>query len=244
MAWSSSGERSNKFYLYKASARKSGAQLEGVYNSLHVITSKPQDTSAEVYKFYSNLYSSNPPSTDSIQSFISSSGPSYSQVDIFYPITPEEVTEAIKTSPQNKSPGPDGIPFEVYRKFSNQLSPILTKLFNQCMSDLLLLPGSNESIVVTLFKKGDKSDLANWRPIALSNSDLKLLTKILANRLNVIASKILSPHQYGFIQGRSIHNNINLVANALREPSTQGALCFFTKKKHMIELTGAIFLYV
>ena len=99
------------------------------------------------------------------------------------------------------------------------------------MSDLLLLPGSNESIVVTLFKKGDKSDLANWRPIALSNSDLKLLTKILANRLNVIASKILSPHQYGFIQGRSIHNNINLVANALREPSTQGALCFLDQEE-------------
>ena len=127
VAWSSSGERSNKFYLSKASARKAGARLEGVYNSLHVITSKPQDTSAEVYKFYSNLYSSNPPSTDSIQSFISSSGPSYSQVDIFYPITPEEVTEAIKTSPQIKSPGQDGIPFEVHRKFSYQLSPILTK---------------------------------------------------------------------------------------------------------------------
>ena len=231
VAWSSSGEKSNKFYLAKAASQKSGAQLEEVYTNSGLVTDSPQSTSQEVFKFYSTLYSSSPPTTNTIKTFISSSGPAQPPIDVFYSITIQEVAEAIKSSPRNKSPGPDGIPFEVYRLFSSSITPVLTKLFNQCIEMTSLLPGANESIVVTLHKKGDIHDLANWRPIALSNSDLKIFTKILANCLNLHASKVLSPNQYGFIQGRSIHNNINLVANVLRESSTQGALCFLDQEK-------------
>ena len=205
--------------------------MEGVYTNSGLVTDSPQSTSQEVFKFYSTLYSSSPPTTNTIKTFISSSGPAQPPIDVFYSITVQEVAEAIKSSPRNKSPGPDGIPFEVYRLFSSSITPVLTKLFNQCIEMTSLLPGANESIVVTLHKKGDIHDLANWRPIALSNSDLKIFTKILANRLNLHASKVLSPNQYGFIQGRSIHNNINLVANVLRESSTQGALCFLDQEK-------------
>lgn len=155
--------------------------MEGVYNSSGSVTNSSQDTSFEVFKFYSTLYSSTPPAFTTIDTFISSSGLSQPLVDIFYPVTNDEVLEVIKTSSQNKSPGPDGIPFEMYRLFSLEITPILTKLFNLCISELELLPGANEFIVVTLFKKVDKLNLANWRPIALSNSDLKLFTKILAN---------------------------------------------------------------
>lgn len=38
VAWSSSGEKSNKFYLAKAASQKSGAQLEGVYTNSGLVT--------------------------------------------------------------------------------------------------------------------------------------------------------------------------------------------------------------
>ena len=85
--------------------------------------------------------------------------------------------------------------------------------------------------MITLYKKGDKTNLANWRPIALSNTDLKVFTKILANRLNPVGYATLSPNQYGFIQGCSIFDNINLVTNSFRDQFAEGALCFLDQEK-------------
>ena len=166
-----------------------------------------------------------------MHNFIQSSGRPNDLVDIFTPIKEEEVIAAIKSSSCNKCPGPDSIPFEVYQRYCNTIAPILTQLFNYCIQNSTYPPGANESIVITLYKKGPKTNLSNWRPIALSNSDLKLLTKVLASRLNPIASQVLSPNQYGFIQGRSIHDNINTVTNVLRDPHAKGALCFLDQEK-------------
>ena len=229
--WSSHGECNNKYYLTKASQRKSSARLNQVQSAKGSLSQNSTETSSYVFDFYSKLYASSPHPHSNISSFISSSGPPCESFNVFSPIKTNEVIEAIKFSSRNKSPGPDGIPFEVYRNFSPLLAPILTNLFNTCLANTELLPGSEESIVITLYKKGDKTNLANWRPIALSNTDLKLLTKILANRLNPHASKVLSQNQYGFIQGRNIHDNINLVANVLREPKAEGSLCFLDQEK-------------
>ena len=37
----------------------------------------------------------------------------------------------------------------------------------------------HETIMILLFKKGDASNLANWRPLSLINSDAKLFTNCL-----------------------------------------------------------------
>jgi hypothetical protein len=42
------------------------------------------------------------------------------------------------------------------------------------------------------------------RPISILNSSIKLLTKILANRLQSMILKLVHENQYGFIKNRSI----------------------------------------
>jgi len=113
----------------------------------------------------------------------------------------KELLDVLKTIPKRKSPGPDGLPYEVYTRYSSVIAPYLLDTFNHCLKYNLSLPGSESSFVTTLFKKGDRCDLANWRPIALSNADSKILSKLLTNRLNQIGLKCFSKFQYGFLSG-------------------------------------------
>lgn len=46
------------------------------------------------------------------------------------PLTVTEIKEAIHSMNSGKSPGPDGYPVEFYKRFSNQLAPLLLEMFN------------------------------------------------------------------------------------------------------------------
>jgi hypothetical protein len=55
-------------------------------------------------------------------------------------------------------------------------------------------------------KIDNPSKVGDFRPISLLNNSIKLLTKLLANRLQRFISRAVHQNQYGFIKGRSIQD--------------------------------------
>lgn len=95
-----------------------------------------------------------------------------------------------------------------------------------------------------LYKKGDRNLLSNWRPIALTNTDLRIFSKILAEHIGSFAERIISPNQFVFVINCKIWDNIHLVNNVIEANPKKGALIFFSKKKPMIELIGVFLISV
>ena len=132
-------------------------------------------------------------------------------------VTECEVRSALKQVGLNKSPGLDGLPYEVYLRMSHMFVPILTDVFNHWLPQGAI-PGSITKGVITLLKKEGRhvrGDLDDYRPITLLNTELKILARVLANRLQLVISDLVGPEQNYAVKGRSIRDNLHLVRQIL-----------------------------
>lgn len=84
------------------------------------------------------------------------------------------------------------------------------------------LPSTLNQALITLIPKKDKNmnDCSSWRPISLLNSDVKLLAKVLACRLDPCLPDIISLDQTGFVRGRQLSSNIRRLLNIVLSPNT------------------------
>ncbi len=69
------------------------------------------------------------------------------------------------------------------------------------------------NIALILKKVKDSTDPSSYRPISLLGSDIKIFTKILANRLRNCISSIIHEDQTGFIPGRFSFHNVRRLMN-------------------------------
>lgn len=86
-----------------------------------------------------------------------------------------------------------------------------------------LTDGQRLGVITLLPKKDlDKTLVSNWRPITLLNSDLKIISKALAKRLQSCVKDVVAEDQSGFIRGRSIINNLNNIQALVDHTNASG----------------------
>ena len=119
-------------------------------------------------------------------------------------VTLEETSAALNKMKNGSAPGYHGITTE-YIKFSwSKIGTLVTNSFFEAFDRELSY--TQKQGLITLLHKGnklDKEDLNNWRPITLTNTDYKVLAKVLAERLSGVIPKLVSEDQVGYIRGRN-----------------------------------------
>lgn len=118
--------------------------------------------------------------------------PTINNPEIFeHDLSSDEILEAINKSPNNKAPGLDRLSFEFYKKFSVQLSKILSKLVKFSCEEGFLLKSCRSSVATLIFKSSDPKILKNYRTISLTNSYYKIISLCIKSRLNSVLPSII-----------------------------------------------------
>src|SRR6266851_5272990 len=111
----------------------------------------------------------------------------------------------------------------------------LTTVFNDIQKHGIN-PHMNFSIgwMCPVYKKKDPTDISNYHPIILLNTDYKLLTKVLALQLIESTQKLVHLDQVGFIPRRSIFDLIrlaNTIINYTELTEEDGAIVVLDQEK-------------
>ena len=109
---------------------------------------------------------------------------------------------------KSKSLGTDGLPVEFYLSVWNVIGSDLVKVLNASFDSGLLPSSQREALISLIFKKGDRLEHKNWRPISLLNVDYKLFARVLAGRLLKVIHAVVAPDQTCGVPGRFINENV------------------------------------
>ena len=214
LKWIEEGERNTKFFLSLEKRRSA----QNTIKELEVGDTKIIDEGeilTEIGQYYEDLYmqkeSNNTIDFDkNLEFFIS---------DLIIPCLDndqkencdeefnlEDMAEAVKDMKNGSSPGIDGIPIEFYKIFFNQIKVVLFNCFIFSLEKGELTTTQNRGVLSLLHKgKGlSRNKLDNWRPLSLTNSDYKILAKMVAKRVQKVLKVIIDKDQCGFVKGRDV----------------------------------------
>uniref|UniRef100_A0A670J9A9 Reverse transcriptase domain-containing protein n=1 Tax=Podarcis muralis TaxID=64176 RepID=A0A670J9A9_PODMU len=132
------------------------------------------------------------------------------------PIQREEVEEGIRELKRGKAPGPDGFTSSYYKEMKDKLITPLTEVMNGILKERDIPKTWQEAFITIIPKQeSDLTQVRNYRPISLLNTDYKIFAGILAKRLKKILIKIIHKDQTGFLPGRHIRNNTRNIVNII-----------------------------
>ena len=230
--WWEQGEKSTKYFFGLEKKNGKEKSWDKILDEQGNSVSGNSNIQARQVRFYKELYTSQTSTNqgdnnlleqdmqffhDPIDKQLSNESKQMLEADI----NKDEVAKALKKMPNNKSPGQDGIPIEFYKIYWHLLGDDLLDVFKAGLEDKCLSYTQYLAVIILLYKKGDRADIRNWRPISLLNLDYKILSKVFAERLKLVLHEIISNEQKGCIPGRFIGDNIRHIDDLLFEIENQ-----------------------
>ena len=130
-------------------------------------------------------------------------------------INMDELTDTIKGCESNKSPGLDGISYELYQHMWHIIGNDLLEVLN-CQLKRNSLIDSNKLAATRLASKVDGIPAVDeLRPITLLNCDYKILTKVFVGRMIIIMVFIIKSGQLCSVGKKNITFGVNNIISTI-----------------------------
>ena len=141
-----------------------------------------------------------------------------------------EVRHLLKNINSNKSPGPDGIHGKILKNCATSLAYPLSQLYNTSYKTGRLPDEWKLAHVVPVFKKDDKSDVENYRPISLTCLTMKMFETCIRDQIMEKCKHLINNKQHGFLPSKSCTTQmvpfIDSIALCLNDRSRMDVIYF------------------
>ncbi|MCG7876680.1 MAG: reverse transcriptase domain-containing protein [Candidatus Thiodiazotropha endolucinida] len=137
------------------------------------------------------------------------------------------ITKLLKNLKPHKASGPDGVPTRLLLLAADEVSPMLTRIFQTSLDTGSVPKDWREALITPIFKKGARNIASNYRPVSLTSVVSKLLEHIIfsATMKHLTCHNILTSSQHGFRSKRSCEtqliSTIHGIAKSLKSGKDQ-----------------------
>lgn len=202
------GEKCTKFFFDLEKKRGKAERIKEIRGKNGEIVEGNERILEEIKDFYEDLFSARGVEEQDKKTLLNQIKAKVSEEDkkeCDQDIKEEEIDRAISQLNKRKSPGIDGLGTEFYVCFKAVLLKILNEVFKEIFEREEINERTRMGLMKLVYKrKGEKADLRNYRPITMLNTDLKILAKVLANRLKEVMPSIIETNQAYGVKGRDI----------------------------------------
>ena len=197
-----------KFWSYVKSFTNSSRIPEHIYyNNVHANDAKKKSNLFN--SFFSNKFS--PPSKYDID--IDFTDMQYHN----YRFDVDAIHQILKNIDIDKSPGPDGIAGIILKNYALNLAYPLSILFDISFSTGQLPSDWKLANVVPVHKKGDKSNVENYRPISLTSLIMKVMEKYNRDEIYCKCMHLINDKQHGFLPQKSCTTQLLTVVDDIAQ---------------------------
>ncbi|XP_074322934.1 uncharacterized protein LOC141659900 [Apium graveolens] len=205
--WLREGEKNTRFFHKFASTRKEHNKIKKLKNE----NGDWKETDAEIQEiitdYFDNMFCSTSTGI-SLPARIELPVVSDMQSQLLVsPIVEEEVKRAVFAMHSDKSPGIDGLNPGFYRAYWEIVGGDVTKFCRTFFETGELPADVNRTLVCLIPKVKQPNKVADLRPISLCNVLMRILSKVMANRLKPTLNALISEKQSAFIEGRLLTDN-------------------------------------
>ena len=222
------GERCTGYFLGLEKRKQERVYIEELENENGEIINDFVDIIGNVGTFYKNLYKKGNAKKEDINTVLGNIDKTITNDEKSMcddNIKDIEIKESIMSLNTNKSPGTDGLTGEFYKTFIDNLLPILNIIYAEMEKEQEIPESLATGLITIIYKnKGSKRKLENYRPLTVLNTDYKILTKVLANRIKTAAPTIVAPTQAYGIPGRDISDIIRTIRDTIECMGKDGGI--------------------
>ena len=211
------GEKATSHFFQAGRARRDASAISGLRGEAGLVTGLPEMLGV-AEAFYGSLFSRRECDPEVQEALLGCVAGRLGQEEVRAleaGLSLDEVTRALRSMRQGRSPGHDGLPCDFYSAFWDLMGPDLLEVYQSLLEGGGLSASMRKGVLALLYKKGDRADLQNWRPLTLLTADYKVLAKAATLRLKQVIGGLVSPDQTCGVTGRSCSWNLVVLRDVI-----------------------------
>ena len=198
-------ENPKYFFSYAKRLQKTRSSIPLLRDSDGILTDDSSKKAEILQDQYRKVFSD--PAQADLEACLDSCGLPQGSPKAFnsFSFTEEEISAALKELDPYSAGPDDDIPAKILKMCRDQLAIPLYIYWDESLTTGHISADLKTQYIAPIYKKGDRTTPANYRPISLTSHIIKTFERVLRNRLvdHLESNNLINPNQHGFRKKRS-----------------------------------------